>query len=215
MTFRLQSKHILLTYPRCDVDKNDLLVDLVALLTTYTPHIRVARELHEDGSPHLHAFIRLDRKPNIRTERFFDLRGHHPNIDGRIRNPQATFDYVSKDGDYCDHGTPGTLTTKWASVISASTAEDFWTSVKEVSPKDFVINHERLEYFASKHYAVASSAYVSPYVPESFDVPQELKDWSAQAFDFEVIIGTLARHTLSVGYSRSKTLTLTRRLRRL
>jgi len=186
MPFRLQSKHILLTYPRCDVDKNDLLVDLVALLLPHTPHIRVARELHEDGSPHLHAYIRLERKPNIRTERFFDLRGHHPNIDGRIRDPQATFNYVSKDGDYCDHGQPGSLTHKWQDILLATTAEDFWTTVKEVSPKDYVVNHERLEYFASKHYAAVSSVYVSPYDPASFAVPQEVEDWSSQAFDFEV-----------------------------
>lgn len=193
MPFRLQSKHILLTYPRCDVDKSDLLADLVALLAPYSPHIRVARELHEDGSPHLHSFIRLDRKPNIRSERFFDLRGHHPNIDGRIRNPQATFDYVSKDGDFCDHGQPGTLTTKWASVTSASTVEEFWTTVKELSPRDYVLNLEKLEYFVSRHYAAGAPTYVSPYVQESFVVPQELEQWSSQAFDFEVCIGAAVK----------------------
>lgn len=186
MPFRLQSKHIFLTYPRCDVDKTALLAHLVDILDPYTPHIRVARELHEDGSPHLHSFIRLDRKPNIRSERFFDFNGHHPNIDGRIRNPQATFDYVSKDNDFIDHGTPGSLTTKWASVISASTAEDFWTSVKEVSPKDYVVNHERLEYYVSKRYADAITPYVSPFGPESFTVPENLQEWSTQAFNFEV-----------------------------
>lgn len=191
MAFRIQSKTIFLTYPRCDLDKQHVLATLVATLTPWGPHIRVSREHHEDGGFHLHAFIRLDRKPNFRLASVFDIDGYHPNIDSRIRDPKATFDYVSKDGDYCDHGAPGTLTTKWASVLSASTVEDFWTTVCEVSPKDYVINHERLEYYALKKFADVGTAYVSPHTPESFNVPQELQDWCLRGLSFEV--GAIAR----------------------
>lgn len=49
------------------------------LIKTYI----VARESHEDGSPHIHAYLELDNKINVTNPRTFDLvvdkQVYHPN----------------------------------------------------------------------------------------------------------------------------------------
>lgn len=59
----------------------------------------VARELHEDGNPHIHAWILLDKKVNIGDPTIFDIDGSHPNMQGAKSNI-AVMKYVTKDGDY-------------------------------------------------------------------------------------------------------------------
>jgi hypothetical protein len=48
----------------------------------------IAREHRDDGGYHLHALIRINKKPNIADCRIFDLvegeNIHHPNIDTDI-----------------------------------------------------------------------------------------------------------------------------------
>lgn len=185
--FRLATKNIFLTYPRCTIEKNVLLDHLITLLSAYTPHIRVARELHEDGHPHLHVFIRLERKLESRNERYFDHANHHPNIVSRIKDLQATFQYVSKDNDFIDHGQPEPpVKKKWQDVTSASTEEEFWTTVQDVSPRDFVLSRDRLLSFASWKFGEKNTSYVSAFQSESFNVPPALNTWKDQAFNFEV-----------------------------
>lgn len=188
--FRLSTRNLFLTYPHYTHDKEALLLYLAELLTTYGPHIRVARELHEDGSPHMHAFIRLERKCSTRNERYFDHLSRHPNIVSRIKDLQATFDYVSKGGDYIDHGKPEPdVKKKWSDLVNCTTAAEFWTTAPMVSPRDFVLNRERLISFAEWKFPAATTGYVSSYPQESFNAPQELLDWQQQAFNYEVSAG--------------------------
>lgn len=165
--FRIASKKFLLTYPQCPVDKHVALAKLVTLLNRYNPHIRIARELHEDGQPHLHAFIALENKLNKRgnnCERFFDIvvnnHTYHPNIESNIRDPKATFDYVSKDGDTLDHGEPeaniGSKATSkelWEAALKATTKDDYLQAVQSASPRDFIIFNDKVESFAEKKFA--------------------------------------------------------------
>jgi hypothetical protein len=51
------------------------------LLRDYEPGILVVSELHADGHPHLHCYIRFsDVAPRIRDARYFDIDGYHPNV---------------------------------------------------------------------------------------------------------------------------------------
>ena len=54
---RNRSKGWFLTYPQCSVAKEDLLAALQAKVDVV--EYVVAAELHQDGNPHLHAFIAL------------------------------------------------------------------------------------------------------------------------------------------------------------
>lgn len=107
--FRLSAKNLLLTWPQCPVDKEDALNQL----RNYFPYenviaIVVGRELHADGNPHLHAYVSLRTKCNIRNSSALDLRGepgqvYHGNYQA-ARSGKAAYDYVVKDGDYAVFG---------------------------------------------------------------------------------------------------------------
>lgn len=100
MTFRLNAKGFLLTYPKCDETKEDLLEFLASkgVLTSYV----VARELHQDQSYHLHAYVLYEKKVDTRSSTFFDFNRHHPNVK-TAQSAQAKSNYskyCKKDGDF-------------------------------------------------------------------------------------------------------------------
>nr|AAB40392.1 Rep protein [Tomato yellow vein streak virus] len=87
--FSVNAKNFFLTYPHCSLTKDEALSQLQALQTpTNKKFIRVTRELHEDGEPHLHVLIQFEGKFICHNQRFFDLvsptrSAHfHPNIQG-------------------------------------------------------------------------------------------------------------------------------------
>lgn len=98
--FRIQAKHFSLTYPQCNISKEDLLNHLKDLSPSY---ICVAQELHEDGNPHLHAYILFPRKKYITNPNFFDLQSSHPNIQA-TRKPKDWIGYIQKDGNFIEWG---------------------------------------------------------------------------------------------------------------
>jgi len=93
--FRVRASTFALTYPKCDV-KNQV-VDL--LLNKYEDihFIAAAQEDHQDGSKHVHVLVEFNSKKEIRDERYFDVVGFHPNVQG-CRNPKKWFEYISKEG---------------------------------------------------------------------------------------------------------------------
>lgn len=102
--FRCQAARLFLTTPTCPVEKEEALRQWKQACTTDVIEYIVCVEKHEDGSPHLHAFLRLDRKVNIKNPRLFDLKGedgrvYHTRIEG-CRSPKKVKDYVKKDGDF-------------------------------------------------------------------------------------------------------------------
>jgi len=71
--FRLNAYGYFLTYPQCPLTKEDAATQL-QLLGQVVSGV-VAEEKHEDGSPHLHAYLRFMKKLNVRKPEFFDLKG--------------------------------------------------------------------------------------------------------------------------------------------
>lgn len=117
--FRLDAKHLFLTYPHCDLDKQ-IAYDYLRL--KFEPElILVAREVHADGTPHLHAYLGLQRKRHWSDAHFADL-VHYPQIfHGNYqaaRSPQAAAKYATKDGDFIANFDPAKTSTrklrKWA-----------------------------------------------------------------------------------------------------
>lgn len=97
---RLQGSKFLLTYPQCPLSKEEVSSFLQDHFQVKT--FTVARELHQDGTPHIHAVLILERSPNTTNMRFFDIDVYHPNI--KTLKTLADFDraskYCQKDGDY-------------------------------------------------------------------------------------------------------------------
>lgn len=67
----------------------------------------IAREDHEDGTKHIHAYIRYDKKRHVRQPTFFDLKKDGETYHGNYqtaRNTVAVAKYCKKDGDYKEIG---------------------------------------------------------------------------------------------------------------
>ena len=92
-TFRFNASTIFLTYPQCDLTKETLLAELNELFAI--KDYCIAEELHSDGHPHLHAFLKFETKINKRVANFADVRGFHPNITSP-RSIKAVIKYIEK-----------------------------------------------------------------------------------------------------------------------
>lgn len=95
--FRLNARQLFLTYPKCDIPPEEAL----SLLQDRIPikDYIIAQETHQDGSLHLHCYLYLDRKVNVRDPSSLDLRCHHGNYQ-TCRSRAAVMKYVKKDGHY-------------------------------------------------------------------------------------------------------------------
>lgn len=111
--FRLSAKALLLTYPRCPVDKEQAVDQLCA---KFPPEniifVIVGHELHEHAEEgecrdHLHALILLRSRCNIRNPEYLDLhdgeRRYHGNYQS-TRNIRNALAYVTKEGDIARYG---------------------------------------------------------------------------------------------------------------
>lgn len=102
MVFKFDSRSFFLTYAQSgELTVQQVLNHLGSVQVLQW--CRVARELHEDGNPHIHAVGKWDRRVQTRNERFLDINGHHPNIQG-VRSERAALQYVRKDGEFIDIG---------------------------------------------------------------------------------------------------------------
>ena len=95
----MNSKSFFLTYPQSNIDKNEFLL-FARTKGTLVEYV-IGRELHADGTPHLHAALKYTEA--IRgTIRLFDFEGRHPNI----QSPRAFLAckrYCKKDGDFIEN----------------------------------------------------------------------------------------------------------------
>ena len=101
----------MLTWPQCTAPKEFALEKLKVLIPS--TYIVVSEELHENGDPHLHAFMAFAEKFRTRNCRFFDLHGlgtdslpkrWHSNIKTCPTRLRA-IEYVKKDGNFIEYGT--------------------------------------------------------------------------------------------------------------
>jgi len=107
-SFRISAKQFFITYPRCDLDVEDVLARLNQLATMKERDIGryvMATEKHQDEGKHIHVYLKSSRKLNVRNEYYFDLKkrngrgAFHPNIQS-CRSPSKVMKYCMKDGKY-------------------------------------------------------------------------------------------------------------------
>ena len=86
------------TWPHCPLSKEDA---LAVLKTAKLPEIVeyvIAEELHDDGQPHLHAFIKLAKKVRF-AQAAFDLGEYHGHYEP-AKSWRAVAAYCKKEGNY-------------------------------------------------------------------------------------------------------------------
>lgn len=107
-SFRLQAKYMLLTWPQCETSKEHVLEGIKSTFKDLKGCV-VAREEHEDGSPHIHAYVELYKNCDIKRMAVLDgIAGKHGNYKpykaAEWSSPGKMRRYVEKEGDVVSFG---------------------------------------------------------------------------------------------------------------
>jgi len=99
--YRLEGTNLFLTYPQCSISATDAEACIKRKLIHYEWSIW-GNEIHLDGTPHLHAFVRLKKPCDFRSPACLDILGTggvscHGNYQV-ARQPKSVLEYVLKDG---------------------------------------------------------------------------------------------------------------------
>nr|QTT61848.1 replication-associated protein [Opuntia virus 2-DBG_56] len=199
-SFCVKAKNIFLTYPQCSLSKEEVLHQLQHIhLPSNKKYIKIARELHEDGQPHLHVLIQFEGKVQITNNRLFDLvsptrSAHfHPNIQG-AKSSSDVKSYIDKDGDTLEwgefqidgrsaRGGCKKANESYAKALNASSIEEALQILKEEQPKDYFLQHHNILSNAQKIFQRPPQPWNPPYPLSSFtNVPEEMQEWADDYF---------------------------------
>jgi hypothetical protein len=92
--FRLNAKKLFLTYPKLELSPEKVLTELMDKDLSIVDFV-IGREAHQDGTPHIHAYLALAKKVNITNARRLDIKGFHGRYEG-VRNPNKAIEYAAK-----------------------------------------------------------------------------------------------------------------------
>nr|BDI21189.1 replication-associated protein [Tomato leaf curl Cebu virus] len=196
--FQINAKNYFLTYPKCSLTKEETLTQIQALHTaTNKKFIKICRELHEDGSPHLRVLIQFEGKYRCTNNRFFDLvspnrSAHfHPNIQG-AKSSSDVKSYIDKDGDTLDwgefqvdgrsaRGGQQSANDAYAKALNTGSKSEALKIIRELAPKDYMLQFHNLNANLDRIFAPPLEVFVCPFLSSSFDqVPKELQEWVSE-----------------------------------
>ncbi|APB03069.1 Rep [Common bean severe mosaic virus] len=196
--FRLNAKNFFITYPKCSLTKEEALEQLRSITTPVNKKfIKICRELHENGEPHLHVLIQFEGKYQCTNNRFFDLvsttrSAHfHPNIQG-AKSSSDVKSYIDKDGDTLEwgefqidgrsaRGGQQSANDSYARALNAESADEALQIIKEHQPQHFVLQYHNLVTNISKIFQKPPEPWVPPFQLSTFDnVPDIMSQWVSQ-----------------------------------
>ncbi|ADO20899.1 Rep [Tobacco leaf curl Pusa virus] len=167
------------------------------------PHLQIknssrsAESFTKNGSPHLHVLIQFEGKYKCQNNRFFDLvsptrSAHfHPNIQG-AKSSSDVKSYMDKDGDTLEwgefqidgrsaRGGQQSANDAYAKAINTGSKSEALSVIKELAPKDYVLQFHNLNANLDRIFAPPLEVFVSPFLSSSFDqVPEELECWVSE-----------------------------------
>nr|CRI68613.1 Replication protein [Pepper huasteco yellow vein virus] len=193
--FRLNAKNYFLTYPQCSISKEEALAQLHNLSTPVKKkYIKICKESHEDGQPHLHVLIQFEGKYQCTNNRFFDLvsstrSAHfHPNIQG-AKSSSDVKTYIDKDGDTVEwgefqidgrsaRGGQQSANDTYAKALNSASAEEALQIIKEEQPQHFFLQFHNIVSNANRIFQTPPEPWVPPFQQASFNnVPAIMTQW--------------------------------------
>ncbi len=101
MSFRLSAKNFSLTWPQVSGEwTKKMVLEHLKTKGELTRYV-VARELHQDGGIHYHAYAKYAKKVDTTNPRYFDLDGCHGNYQA-TKNATKWAAYCMKHGDFIE-----------------------------------------------------------------------------------------------------------------
>nr|AWH12953.1 AC1 protein [Ageratum leaf curl Sichuan virus] len=196
--FNIYCKNYFLTYPDCSLTKEEALSQIQNLNTPVNQkYIKICRELHKNGRPHLHVLVQFEGKYKCQNNRFFDLVSptrsvhFHPNIQG-AKSSSDVKSYINKDGDTLEwgefqidgrsaRGGQQTANDAYAAALNTGSKPEALRVLRELAPKDYVLQFHNLNANLDRIFTPPLEVYVSPFSLSSFDrVPEELEEWASE-----------------------------------
>lgn len=171
-TFRFQSKHAFLTYPKCNLG-HQVILDNLRLISDFTAYT-ASTEKHSDNTEHVHVLLRFARKLSHRDERHWDINNFHPNI-VCPRAVNATREYIKKDGNFVEDGWEQQPKPYSKCLADSSSKAEFLSELREHHTRDYVLNYERICSMADAHWKAAAIAYTPEF--KEFLPCEPLTDW--------------------------------------
>lgn len=177
--FQLNRKTFLLTYPQCTVTKEAMLAFLAT--KEEVDYAVVCKEEHQDGSPHLHAYVvyrRAIRASGNTAMRYFDFEGFHPNVQNPI-SASGSRQYVMKGEDYIEEGTfsadVGTGRRRLAVELeNIATAAEAHALARELAPIQYVFQLQSFEYYLQRRFTPEHSWDAIPLELPTINLPDEV-----------------------------------------
>jgi len=183
MAFRLQAKQLWLTYPRCPIPKDEALAQLQYDLGLVVSKYIVAEELHADGASHIHAWLLLKEKCDIRDPNALDLNSyiseigmeegtHYHGHYQACRLKARCQKYCMKDGNYLTNLSawelPTTSTAKKVWIAAIQRAKQGETSeaaamIMHESPQQFIISNTSIMAYLQ---SLKETTYAAPMIPD-------------------------------------------------
>lgn len=192
--FQLKAYHVLLTYSQAD--RIETSESLLEFLQSKLPGVswRIGRERHQDGGVHYHAFgCRKTTQIRINSWSFLDFRGVHPNILKVGRTPVNAFRYAGKDDDFIDAeidtepfptDEESVEKPNYSKALDCATGKDFLDYIQCHFPRDFILNYDKLQDMARRHWTPVQPPYVPRYGLETFrNVPAAMTHWVENELD--------------------------------
>jgi len=99
--FRVNARDWFLTYPRLDKTKEQVL-DVLKFKIPLQAAV-ICRELHKDGTPHIHAYVQLRKRFDCKNVNFWDIFEQHGNYQA-ARSLEHVVQYIKKDSDFIEYG---------------------------------------------------------------------------------------------------------------
>nr|QCT23842.1 AC1 [Sweet potato leaf curl Hubei virus] len=193
--FPIDAKNYFLTYPQCSLSKEEALSQIQNINTPVNKKfIKICRELHEDGSPHLHVLLQFEGKFQCKNNRLFDLvsptrSAHfHPNIQG-AKSSSDVKSYIDKDGDTLEwgefqidgrsaRGGQQSANDAYAAALNAGSKSEALRIIRELAPRDFTLQYHNLSSNYERIFAPPTQPYVHPFSSSAFVLPSVLLDWA-------------------------------------
>lgn len=171
--FRFNAKRVGLTYSQVPGEfTKEILLETIQGRFAVTNYC-IARETHDDGGIHVHAYFEFERKLDSRDPLLFDILGSHPNIQ-RIRSKSAWLSYLHKEDE--DPLTNIAWGSVWTRALRAGSHQGAMDLVEEEKPRDFVLYHERIDHFFRERFR-ARMEFEPRHELGTFTIPREVRLW--------------------------------------
>lgn len=185
---RLQLTHCLLTYSQSSLDKTALANHLFSLPTVKA--VKVAKETHEDGGFHFHAYVLFAKAKKIQPS-FFDLEGEHPNIKSisqKVGFAGPAIAYLDKedtepiilpDGYVFNSKNKRGFKEVAGDALQAASKKEALAIIMRDNPDKWLIYADQIERNLDKRFRPAKPVFV-PRPLESFNIPVAISNWASR-----------------------------------